>query len=116
MASDQNSRSPFPDAPVSNSEDVGGERIQIGQGVRGRILSSVGRPVSGALIKAKSIDPEGAGIPAIAILSDENGKYVWPLQPGRYELSVAVEGNKSVTKPVEVLSEQITELDFVLND
>lgn len=116
MASDDNSHSPLLDAPISNRDDGGGERAAIGQGVQGRITSSSGHAVSGALIRAKSTDSKARSIPDIAILSDKDGKYAWPLQPGKYDLSVAVEGREPLTKTVEVLSDQITELDFVLGD
>jgi hypothetical protein len=88
---------------------------QLREGVTGRITNDDGNAVEGAAVVAASLDPNGPAIPEIAIVSDANGRYEWPLRSGRYELTVVAEGYERASKRVEVSSGKIATLDFVLS-
>ena len=109
------SASERPDTPVSG-QDVGGLYTEIGQGVRGRVISPTGNPVTNTLIKAKSLDVPAKPVPEIAILTDGDGYYSWPLRPGDYEITVATDGHETVSERVTVRPREITRLDFVLSE
>jgi Carboxypeptidase regulatory-like domain len=86
----------------------------IKQGVVGRVTSLDGSPVEGAFIQARSLDVFAPPIPEIAILSDPDGRYTWPLLPGTYELSVTAEGYKPATGRVTVEAAKVATLDVTL--
>src|ERR671915_410348 len=62
------------------------------EGVTGQIKDNDGSAVAGATVLASSLEPDGPAIPEIAIVSDESGRYEWPLRPGRYQLTAVAEG------------------------
>jgi len=99
--------------PVRSREQVGpGPYIQ--EGVVGRVTTSDDRSVKGAFIQPKSLDYPRQPIPEISILSDGDGRYAWPLFPGKYEISVSVEGCQRVVKHVVVETGQVVKVDFTL--
>jgi hypothetical protein len=101
------------DLPVS-SNDQGGPRPHIREGVVGRVTAFDGHPVAGALIGARSLDDPSLPIPEIAILSGSDGRYTWRLFPGTYEISVLAEGYRCPPKRVVVKSGQAVTADFKL--
>lgn len=44
----------------------------------GRVVDSTGKPVAGALVS------EASGVPEIALVTDEDGRFSPRLRPGRY--------------------------------
>jgi hypothetical protein len=103
-----------PDRPVSGGDGSSTAR-QLKEGVTGRITNDDGNAVEGAAVVATSLDPSGPAIPEIAIVSDANGRYQWPLRGGRYELTVAAEGYQRVSKKAAVSAGEVATLDFVLS-
>ena len=107
-------------ACVQNSSDVAVDsgpfderKAGIRQGVQGRITAADGKPVSGAMVVPLSLDADGPPIPEIAILSDADGRYTWPLRPGRYQLTVTTPESEDVARgEVEVVEGQVSELDL----
>ena len=98
-----------------NSNDPGEQSGRgITQGVSGQITVPGGRPVSGALIQPKSLDERGPPIPEIAILTDENGWYKWPLAPGMYEITASAEGYRPTTKQIIVRVGKVVIADLTL--
>lgn len=86
-----------------------------GDGVRGRITNEDGNAIEGASVTAASLDPNGPAVPEMAIVSDANGRYEWPLPEGRYELTVAADGYERASKRVSVTRGNVATLDFVLS-
>lgn len=85
------------------------------RGLVGRITFPGGEPVEGAVVAVQS--PEGiAGppVPDMAIVSDPNGHYVWPLLPGRYEVMVRYRDRTAPGRVVTVREGEVTHEDFVL--
>jgi hypothetical protein len=103
-----------PDAPVAAPSVAGGGPPAIGQGVSGRVSDESGQPVERALVVPRSLDANSPAIPEIAVFSDGNGQYSWRLSPGRYEVTVTLDGFEPVTLPVNVGSSQVATLDFTL--
>ena len=82
--------------------------------VQGRITARDGTPVAGAYVEPRSLDRPRARIPDVGNVSGADGRYEWTLPAGAYEISVAAEGFRRVTKPVTLLGGQATTLDFTL--
>jgi hypothetical protein len=74
----------------------------IQQGVVGRVTASDGSPISGVIIKPRSLDEVSPPIPDIGIVTDDDGWYRWSLFPGTYELSIVAEGYQKPADPVTV--------------
>jgi hypothetical protein len=101
------------DRPVRSSEqDRSGPHIQ--QGVAGRVTTSDGRSLRGAFIQPRSLDDPSPPIPEIAILTDSDGRYTWPLFPGTYEISVSLKGCQRAIRQVVVGAGQVVKADFIL--
>jgi hypothetical protein len=75
---------------VSVSSDSPGH-AGTGEGVAG-LVTAAGKPVEGLLVTAASLDVPTKPIPELAVLTGADGRYFWPLSPGRYRLSVSPEG------------------------
>ena len=103
-----------PNRPVSSSDPSEKTRAGIAQGVVGRITASNGHPISGAFIQPMSLNNDGPPIPEIAILTDDDGWYQWPLLPGTYEISVSAEGYQSATKQVTIRTERVANVNLTL--
>ena len=101
------------DLPVSSS-DQGQPRPRIREGVVGRVMALDGRPIAGVLIEARSLDDPSPPIPEIAILSGSDGRYMWPLFPGTYEISALAEGYRCAPRRVVVKAGEVTTADFKL--
>ena len=84
------------------------------EGVVGRVTVFEGYPVEGAFIQARSLGASGPPVPDIAILSDSQGRYSWPLLTGVYELSASAEGYETATGRVTVKPGQVVTLNFSL--
>jgi hypothetical protein len=84
------------------------------EGVEGRVTRPDGEPIVGAFVQARSLDDPAPPIPEIAIVTDEDGRYAWPLEPGRYQISVSSDGYRSARKSVSFRAGEVKTLDFVL--
>jgi hypothetical protein len=104
--------------PVSSRQDAAGIQGQgkqgQGEGVAGRVTSAEGRPVAGAFVQAESLDRPSQPIPEVAISTREDGRYLWPLSPGSYRISVSAEGYRRATGQATVRAGRLTALDFKL--
>lgn len=66
----------------------------------GVVVDTAGQPVAGAMVVPRSLDIPAVAVPELAVLTDQQGRYVWHLRPGRYEL-IARSGDQ-VSAPVQV--------------
>ncbi len=105
-----------PDASVMTGADTTPDTAQISEGVIGRITSDDGRALAGALVTPMSLDDAGPPIPEIAIISQDDGSYEWPLPPGDYELVATLSGYQQDAKRVRVESDRVVTLDFTLTE
>jgi Carboxypeptidase regulatory-like domain len=60
--------------------------------VSGVLRRANGEAVSGATINAESTDLPRKPVPEVKVITDDAGHFVWPLNPGRYRLTVTIEG------------------------
>ncbi|NOT53034.1 MAG: carboxypeptidase regulatory-like domain-containing protein [Deltaproteobacteria bacterium] len=102
-----------PHGSVSSSGQTSPQRAVV-EGVQGRVTDTKERPVVGALITPTSHDVPSPAIPEIAILTDDEGHYVWHLSPGQYTLTVSADGYAPAAQRVTVTSRQTTTLNFQL--
>jgi uncharacterized membrane protein len=94
-------------APATNNAAAG-----VVQGVQGRVVSADGKPIVGAVVDAKSLD--GAAVPEMLVVTDDDGRYLWALRPGEYEISVSAQGYETAAQRVTVRERTTTTLDFTL--
>jgi Carboxypeptidase regulatory-like domain len=82
--------------------------------VQGRVRASEGAPIAGAFVEPRSLDRPRVRIPDVGNLSDDHGRYAWPLSAGTYTMSVSATGYRRATKAVTVRAGETTTLDFTL--
>jgi hypothetical protein len=83
--------------------------------VTGTVHDADGRPVSGALVVPRAVDPSGSPAPEKAVTTDPAGHYEWRLLPGRYELVAHADGRVSPAVAVSVDADRQTAADLTLN-
>lgn len=84
------------------------------QGLSGSVRDEAGKPVGGAMVVPRSLQQPGPAIPELAILTDDSGRYAWPLPPGSYDLVVTADGHQVAQRRGSVTEGALTTLDFVL--
>ena len=97
---------------TSGSADEGGPRAR--DGLAGRVTAPDGSPVSGAFVQAESLDEPAPPIPEIAVLTGKDGRYLWPLSPGRYRITVSADGYRPATGTATVLAGRPAALNLSL--
>lgn len=90
-----------PDQPVA-SDQAGAGPTALAEGLTGLVRDAAGRPVAGAWIRVESLDPSPPPAPDIAILSNAEGQFEWPLRPGRYRVTAMLDGRELATATVTV--------------
>ena len=78
-----------PDTPISSSDAAGTTLIE---GLSGTVTTRSGAPIAGVFIQAAPLDSSTPSVPDIAILTNEGGMFGWPLKPGRYRLTLMLDG------------------------
>lgn len=84
------------------------------EGMTGRVRDRNGEPVEGAFVQVRSFHATGPPVPEIAILTDAHGKYVWPLSPGSYQVTVSADGYLKAAAMVTVEAEHVVTVNFIL--
>jgi hypothetical protein len=64
-------------------------------GVIGTVRDGAGRPVSGVLVQAIA-EPGSPPAPELAVMTNNAGRFVWPLPPGNYRLSARGASSQAV--------------------
>lgn len=77
------------DRPVAADAAAGSasEAPMTRSGIRGRVQAQDGTPVTGAVIQAECAAEPCQPIPDIAILSNTDGAFFWPLREGSYRFT-----------------------------
>ena len=101
------------DQPIS-ARATTDARTEPGHGVRGRVTTADGAPISTTMVQAESLDAPKQAIPELAVMTGKDGSYWWPLKPGHYRLSVAADGYPRVSREVIVRPGEVARLDFIL--
>ncbi len=101
--------------PGDSRGESGQPQAQEGQeGIEGRVTAEDGTPIAGVFVQAESLDEPAQRIPEMAITTDEDGHYLWPLPPGRYRISVSIEGRQPAAETATVEPGKQTTLSFTL--
>jgi hypothetical protein len=58
----------------------------VASAVHGIVLGAGGRPVDGAVVVAVSTDEPAQAVPELVVVTGPDGRFEWPLRPGRYRL------------------------------
>jgi hypothetical protein len=88
------SHRPFPGRggrPDTSSEPGPGTVPTDGFGVHGVVRDRQNRPVPAAFIQALPVGADTPAVPELAVFTDADGAYHWPLPGGRYRLQVTHE-------------------------
>jgi hypothetical protein len=83
--------------------------------LHGTVRTPDGKPVANALVAATSNDDPPAPVPELAIVTDDEGRYEWPLRPGRYRLTVDVAGIGKATGDTTIENGTEPVLDLTVN-
>jgi hypothetical protein len=101
---------------TSVSKQINGEqRRGITEGVIGQVKARDGEAVVGAMIMPTPLSTVAPPVPEIAIITDKDGRYEWPLPPGPYQITVLIDGFRKQAKKVEIMPSQVSTLDFTLD-
>ena len=94
--------------------DTGGPTVARSDrtGVAGRVVDRAGRPIHGVVVMVRKLDPPPVAIPEIANATDRNGRFFWPLAPGRYALSFHRDGRALGERTVVVGSGEATRMEM----
>jgi len=104
-----------PHQPLTSAAENGrGAGAGPQEGIEGTVTSADGKPLAGVFIQAESLDEPAARIPELAISTGEDGRYLWPLSPGRYRISASLEGHPSANGTATVEAGRRTTLDLTL--
>lgn len=96
------------DQPTASNDRSG--IVAVDQGAAGVVRDGSGKPVAGVMIEAMA-EPGTSPVPELAILSDRQGRFLWPLQPGTYRLR-ANSGGPPVT--VTVTPGSVVAVDLIV--
>lgn len=82
-------------------------------GVGGRVVTTDGTPVSWTPVARQPVDGTRP-VTQEAGVTDEDGRYFWPLEPGTWDITVSAPGHEPVTQRVTLDEAQRATLDFVV--
>jgi hypothetical protein len=105
---------PAAESRISTQEYTDKGQVVSSQGLTGTVRDDAGMPVIGAMVTPRSLQSSGPPIPELAILSNQDGRYTWPLPPGNYELIVSADYHAPARGRATVRSGAVSTLDFVL--
>jgi hypothetical protein len=83
-------------------------------GIAGRVLMPSGQPVADASVLVRSLDRPAPIVPDMAVMTGPDGRFVWNVPAGNWEVSVFTLGGNQATKTITVgLSGQAV-LNFII--
>lgn len=108
MANDKN-----PDRPVSSrAPSSRGGPPAPRMGLVGQVKSARRDKIAGVTIAAFSVGRDTPGVPELAVMTNPDGSYHWPLEPGTYDVQVIRDGRASRKRRVVVMMGTVNRLDF----
>lgn len=76
-------------------------------GVYGRVVDNQNQPVANAFVQAAPIGDSPA-VPELAVFTDADGRFIWPLKPGRYRVSVSDDEGQAAREVDVAKSQRVT--------
>ena len=89
-----------PESPVSDRGTPAAARAA--SGVGGHVRTAAGRPIPDVVVMVQSRDTPSPAIPEIARTTNTEGRYFWPLPPGRYTQTFMRNGAAVASRQVDV--------------
>ncbi|MEU8821182.1 carboxypeptidase-like regulatory domain-containing protein [Actinoplanes sp. NPDC048796] len=83
------------------------------EGVRGRVLDGAGAPISDATVTRRAVGPSRSSDLKV-VITDRDGRYDWPLEPGVWELDFTARDHSPATVGVTVADGQWASIDVKL--
>src|SRR4029453_5847459 len=85
-------------------------------GIGGRVVASdTGKPIEGIAVDARAVDDPQRRVPLLGVVTNEEGRYFWPLRPGMWKLVIAAEGYRPAARQTDVREGAVALLDFELS-
>jgi hypothetical protein len=81
-----------PDDPISTSDAGSSASAVLTEGIAGTVKTASGEPVAGVFVQVAPSDSSAGPVPDIAIFTDDRGDFSWSLRPGRYRLTLILDG------------------------
>lgn len=82
-------------------------------GVRGRVTGPDGAPLSNAAVSRFPAD-SSRPVTQEAGVTDGDGRYLWALSPGVWDVEISMPGHRTVKQRVTVVEGQWAQVDFTL--
>lgn len=82
-------------------------------GVRGRVTGPDGVPLANAAVSRFPVD-SSQPVTQEAGVTDGDGRYLWALSPGAWDIEISMPGHRTVKQRVTVAEGQWAMLDFIL--
>lgn len=82
--------------------------------LHGTVHTPDGKPVIGVMVTATSIDDPPRPVPELAVMTDDQGRYEWPLAHGRYRITVELPGTGNAAGEAEIPAPDGKTLDLTL--
>jgi len=102
--------------PVDSVNSASGSvATSLDQGIAGTVTNEAGEPVAEVFVRAASLD-SNSPIPDIAILTDAEGRFSWPLQPGTYRLTFYLDGTVVGEAEATVEAARVSDIDVVTDE
>lgn len=83
--------------------------------VHGVLRSYDGRAVPDVMITATSLDDPARAVPEIAVMTNADGRFEWPLTPGRYRLSADTETLGHTQVELDVTRDNTAAVELTFN-
>jgi Carboxypeptidase regulatory-like domain len=98
------------DTPVASPRYA--QKSKLREGIAGIVRSPTGRPVPGLVVFAAPLNARSPlGLPDIAITTDRNGRFEWPLGSGVYILKFLQNGREMARVRAKVRSGRVTTIN-----
>jgi hypothetical protein len=103
--------------PVDSiTSDTGPVATALDQGIAGTVMNEAGEPVAEVFVQATSLDANSPPIPDIAIMTDAEGRFSWPLRPGAYRLTFILDGREIGEAEAMVDAGHVSEIEVLADE
>lgn len=83
---------PRGETPVTAADH---EATAVPGALHGTVRTRDGQPIPGVMVTATSTDDPQRPVPELAVMTDDQGRYEWPLVPGRYRITVTLSAGEA---------------------
>jgi hypothetical protein len=103
--------------PVGSiTSETGPVAAALDQGIAGTVTNEAGEPIAEVFVQATSLDANSPPIPDIAIMTDAEGRFGWPLRPGAYRLTFILDGREIGEAEAVVEAGHVSDIDLLVDE